>query len=162
MGSTSFDRRLNLDGIVLFGGGSPAYTYTQLYRTGVIESVQGSVLASEYKGKMLIPSVAYEQYVLNYLSDCFGALQQIGANVPVAVALTLIGTRGLEMAVDQFDYERGYPIKEDMLILSEVIVQEFSTSPGKILKPVFDLVWNACGLSNSKNFNAEGNWVERR
>jgi hypothetical protein len=162
MGSTSFDRRLNLEGIVIFGGGSPACTYTQLYRTGVIEAVQGSVLASEYKGKTLIPSVAYERYVLNYLPDCFRALQQIGANVPVAVALTLIGTRGLEMAVDRFDFEVAYPIKENMLILPEVIVQEFSTPHGKILKPMFDLVWNACGLANSRNFDAEGNWVERR
>jgi hypothetical protein len=162
MESTSFDRRLNLEGIVIFGGGSPARTYTQLYRTGVIEAVQGSVLASEYNGKTLIPSVAYERYVFNYLPDCFRALQQIGANVPVAVALTLIGTRDLVMAVDRLSFEVSYPIKENMLILPEVIVQEFSTPPGKILKPLFDLVWNACGLSNSKNFDADGNWVERR
>lgn len=162
MGSVSYDRRLNLEGIVAFGGGTPAHTYTQLYRTGVIETVQGSILAHEYKGKLVIPSIAYEQYVFNYLPHCFEVLQQIGANVPVVVALSLIGTRGLEMGIDNFGFEVSYPIQVDTLTLPETIVQDFSTPVGKILKPLFDLVWNACGQPSSKNFDAEGNWVNRR
>lgn len=160
MASVSYGRRLNLEGIVAYGGGPPAHTYTQLYRTGVIEAVQGSILAHEYKGKPVIPSIAYEQYVYNYLPHCFQVLQQIGANVPVLVALSLIGTRGLEMGVDYF--EQSYPIKEDILTLPETVVQDFSTPVGTILKPLFDLVWNACGHPASKNFDAEGNWVNRR
>jgi hypothetical protein len=161
MGSQNFNRRLNLEGIVVFDGGSPAHTYTQLYRTGVIEAVQGSILAVEHEGKMLIPSVAYEQYIFGYLSHCFQVLQQIGVNVPILVAVSLIGTRGLEMSVDRFRSEASYQIKENMLTLPESVVEEFSTPVGKILKPMFDLVWNACGLPASKNFDAEGNWVER-
>jgi hypothetical protein len=162
MGSTSYDRRLNLDGIVVFGGGNPAYTYTQLYRTGIIEAVQGSILATEHQGQRLIPSISYEQYVFEYLPHCFEVLQRIKANVPVAVALTLIGTRGLEMSLDPFSFEGHYPIKEDILTLPETIVEDFSMPVGKILKPLFDLVWNACGLPASKNFDADGNWVNRR
>jgi hypothetical protein len=161
MASSSWDRRLNLDGVVVFGGGNPAHTFTQLYRTGIIEAVQGSVLAAEHRGRRMIPSVAYEQYIFQYLPHCFQVLQQIGANVPVVVALSLIGTRGLEMAVDHFDFEASYPIQENMLLLPETIVQDFSMPAGRILKPLFDLVWNACGQPSSKNFDVEGNWVDR-
>ena len=84
------DRRLNPEGMVAFGGGIPAHTYTQLYRTGIIEAVQGSVLAHEYKGKLIIPSIAYEDYIFKYLPHCFQVLQQLGANVPVVLALSLI------------------------------------------------------------------------
>jgi hypothetical protein len=66
------------------------------------------------------------------------------------------------MGVDQFGFEAGYPIKEDALILPESIVQDFSTPVGKVLKPIFDLVWNACGLPASKNFDSEGKWIDRR
>ena len=162
MGSTSYDRRLNLEGIVAFGGGAPPHTYTQLYRTGIIEAVRARTLAHEYGGKMLIPSVLYEQTVFNYLPHCFQVLRQLGANVPVFVAVSLLGTRGLEMGVDQFGLEAGYPIKDDALILPESIVQDFSTPVGKVLKPIFDLVWNACGLPASKNFDSEGKWIDRR
>jgi hypothetical protein len=162
MGSTSFDRRLNLDGMVVFGGGKPALTYTQLYRTGVIEAVQGSILAQDYHGKPTIPSAAYERYVYTYLPHCFQVLQQLGATVPVIVAVSLLGTRGLEMSVDRFAFEQSFPIAVDSLTLPETIVQDFSMQAGKILKPIFDLVWNACGMPASKNFDAEGNWVERR
>jgi hypothetical protein len=162
MGSSSWDRRLNLEGIVVFGGGSPAVTYTQLYRTGIIEAVQGSILARKYQGQLTIPSVAYEQYVFAYLPRCFQVLQRIGANVPVIIALSLIGTRGLKMSGDPFSFEASYPIEADQLILPETIVQDFATPVGQILKPLFDLVWNACGQASSKNFDADGNWVDRR
>lgn len=162
MGSTGWDRRLNLEGIVVYGGGSPALSYTQLYRSGIIEAVLGGVLAVENQGKRIIPSVSYERYVFQYLPHCFQVLQQIGANVPVVVALSLIGTSNLEMSVGQFDFEVSYPIKENLLLLPETVVQDFSMPVGKILKPMFDLVWNACGQPSSKNFDAEGKWVERR
>src|SRR5579864_5364084 len=48
MASSGWDRRLNLEGIVAFGGGSPALTYVQLYRNGIIEAVLGSVLSHPY------------------------------------------------------------------------------------------------------------------
>jgi len=162
MGSSGWDRRLNLDGIVAFGGRNPASSYAQLYRTGIIEAVLGNVMGREHQGKRLIPSIAYEQYVFAYLPQCFQVLQEIGAGVPVVVALSLIGTRGLEMSVDQFGLEVSYPIQTDALILPEAIVEDFSIQVGTILKPLFDLVWNACGLPSSKNFDSEGNWVDRR
>jgi hypothetical protein len=137
-------------------------TYTQLYRTGVIEAVQGSVLAHEHEGKLIIPSISYEQYIFRYLPHCFQLLQRIGANVPVVVALSLIGTRGLEMSGDRFGFEVSYPIQVDRLTLPETVVYDFSMPVGRILKPMFDLVWNACGQPASKNFDDEGNWVNRQ
>ena len=55
----------------------------------------------------------------------------------------------------------GYPIDSDSLVLPEVIVDSFVTSPNHILKPMFDLIWNACGLPSSTNFDHNGNWVSR-
>ena len=64
---------------------------------------------------------------------------------------------------DQNDFGLGmsYPIQVDNLILPEVVVEDFSTSTGKILKSSFDLVWNAWGYSGSRNFDDEGNWIAR-
>jgi hypothetical protein len=162
MGTTRWDQRLNLEGVVSFGTHNPCHTYTQLYRNGIIEVVQGNILAHEHQGQLTIPSISYEQYVFKYLPTCFRVLREMGSGAPVSVALTLIKTRGLIMSVDAFNLERGYPIDSEMLILPETLVLDLSTPPGKVLKPMFDLVWNACGFPSSRNFDTEGNWVTRQ
>jgi len=162
MGTSTWDVRLNLDGVFAFGTHVPAHTYTQLFRTGVIEVVNGKILAHEYEGRRVIPSIAYEQYLFRYLPRCFKHLSELGCTAPVAVALSLLDTQGLEMGVDSFGFEQGYPIMSDTIILPESLVEDLSMPPGKILKPLFDLVWNACGLPSSKNFDSDGNWVDRR
>jgi hypothetical protein len=87
MGTTVWDRRLNLDGILAFGSQQPCPSYTQLYRTGAVEVVQGRFLAQQYENRPVIPSVAYEQYILQYLPKCFRLLEAIGANAPAVVGL---------------------------------------------------------------------------
>jgi hypothetical protein len=162
MGTTVWDRRLNLDGVLAFGAQQPCPSYTQLYRNGVIEVVQGRILAHEYEGRMVIPSESYEHYILEYLPRCFNLLKAIGANVPVVVALTLLKTSGLYMGVNNLWEQSGYPIDSDSLVLPEVIIDSFTTPPNQVLRPLFDLIWNACGLPSSTNFDASGNWIARR
>jgi hypothetical protein len=60
------------------------------------------------------------------------------------------------------DMDRGEPIRAQNLILPETLVQDFTMPAGQILKPMFDLVWNACGYAGSRNFDAEANWVRNR
>lgn len=162
MGTTSVGRRLNLEGLISYGAHQPCHTYTQLYRNGVIEAVNGNVLVNDYKGKLVIPSISFERYVYQYLPRCFQALQRLGAGGPVAVALTLLKARGLTMGVDMRGFELGEPIDKDTIVLPESVVEDLSTPPGKILKPLFDLVWNACGYPTSENFDSDGNWIDRR
>src|SRR5262249_7180034 len=140
MGTTTYDRRLNLEGVLSFGTHQPCHTYTQLYRTGVIEAVHGDLLAHEYNRQRVIPSIAFEQEVLNYLPRCLQVLQGLGAFCPVVVALTLTKTKGLVMGLDQWGSVPGDPIDADTLILPETIVNEFSIPAHKILKSMFDLV----------------------
>lgn len=162
MGTTVWDRRLNLNGVLIFGSQRPCPSYTQVYRNGALEVVQGRILAHEHEGRMVIPSVAYENYVLRYLPQCVRLLQQIGANAPVVVALTLLATRGLYMGINNFWGDQpGFPIDSDSLILPEVVVEDLTTPASLILRPLFDLIWNACGLPRSANFNEDGDWIGR-
>jgi hypothetical protein len=49
----------------------------------------------------------------------------------------------------------------DSLILPEVIVENLTTPADQVLKSLFDLIRNACGLPGSANFDGNGNWVDR-
>jgi hypothetical protein len=163
MGTTAWGYRLNLDGVVAFGSRQPCETYTQLFRNGVLEVVQGRILAGQHEGRLVIPSVAFEEYIVRYLPQCFRLLETIGAGLPIVVAMTLTHTKGLWMGVNTFlRDEAGYPIDAETIILPEAIVESFTTPAHEILKPMFDLIWNACGFPGSENFDAEGNWVTPR
>lgn len=156
MGTSAFNRRLNLDGILTFGTHHPCFSYTQLYRTGIVEAVQGNMLAREYEGRNVIPDRAYESRVFSYLSQCFQLLQTISCGPPIVIALSLLKTRGLIMGIELYGFD-NYPIAEENIILPETVVEDFSTPIGIILKPMFDLVWNACGYRESPNFDSDGN-----
>lgn len=53
------------------------------------------------------------------------------------------------------------PIVEDDLLLEEVVIERFDSDPTRIIKPLFDVVWNASGFPASMNFK-DGEWVVRR
>jgi hypothetical protein len=138
----------------------PSYSYIQVYRTGIIETVQGRLLASVSGTLHVIPSASYEMHLREYLSYCLGLLQELGASTPVLVALSFVQVRGLQLAVERGGYpEYGEPIATDTLILPETVVEDFSMSIDKILRPLFDLVWNASGYARSLNFDANGAWI---
>jgi hypothetical protein len=161
MGTSRWDVRLNLDGVLAYGTHQPAFTYTQLYRSGIIEVVHGNLLAHKYEDRLVIPSVSFEEKVFSYLPRCFRLLREVGASAPVALALTLTQTKGLTMGLDSFFSDSGYPIDSDSIVFPESLVEDLSIPVGRILKPIFDLLWNACGLEGSLNFDREGNWVNR-
>jgi hypothetical protein len=159
MAPVGWDRRLNLDGVVTFAG-NPSYSYTQVYRNGAIEAVEGRLFSRKYQDKQIIAPVSYERYVTEYLTYCFQLLRDLGPNAPIVVALSLVQTRGLQLVTETRGYpEFGQTIDTDTLILPETVVQELSTPANQILRPIFDLVWNASGFPRSRNFDAVGNWI---
>lgn len=160
MGATDWSSRLNLEGLLAFDGAVPSVVYTQLYRNGVIEVVDAYSFAPERNRVRIIRSVVYERKLFDYLPSCFNVLREMGINASVFVALTFTGTRGLQMDIEGFP--EGNPIRQDSIVTPGVMVSEIQTQVGKVLKPMFDLVWNACGLPATRNLDSEGNWIQRR
>lgn len=165
MSAMAWDVRINLEGVIGFattGGDRPLVrSYIQLYRNGIIEAVNGTLLNAEHGGRRIIPSITYEQRPLQHLPLWFALLRNMGVVPPVVVALTLTGVKGLVMGRDAFWLDEAYPIAQDTLILPETWLEDLSTPAEKILKPMFDLVWNACGYARSANFDGEEKWIAR-
>ena len=158
---TGWGSRINLDGLVVFSGDA-SMSYTQLFRNGAIEAVEAYYLnVIGPRGERTIPHIAVEQDVVGYLKTLFEIQRDLGVRPPIVVALTLTETRGLRMATDVVPFDRGYQIMEENLVLPETVVESFDEPAGKILKPIFDLIWNACGYAKSKNFDDSGNWIGR-
>jgi hypothetical protein len=163
--TSGWNPRMTFDGAMLHTWADTdgrVTSYTHFFRNGILEAVTTSLLETQQvPGSRLIPHAAFEGEVLKYLPSCFESLHHIGVRPPASVALTLIGVRGLRMA-STYGLHQGNEIREEMLIIPGTIVDSFSMPANEILRPMFDRIWNACGLLQSPNFDAQGNWARRR
>jgi hypothetical protein len=153
----AWESRINFEGKICVSRGEKSFAYTQIYRNGVIEAVRVGVLSSS-ADPQVIPSLAYEGALVEYLPYCFRVIQQLGCTSPVLVGISLIGVQGLRMPVDAMTMEGTEPIDRDVLVLPEILVEDLTAPVGPLLKPVLDLVWNACGQEASPYFDAAGKW----
>jgi len=163
---SGFTHRYNLDGLLNYSGGreGKSRSYVQLFKIGIIEAVEGALLdPRQYDGKLLIPSIAYERELIKSLAIYLSALETLNVELPIFVFLTLVGVRGYLMAADRFGsgIDEDDTIDRDILLLPEVVIENYNIVPEDVLRPCFDAIWNACGFSGSRNYNNAGKWIEK-
>ena len=162
LGASGFDRRINLDGVVNFTGvhGSSSRAYTQVFRSGAVES---AAVLRTHDERMLLPCVAYERDVSKFLTNFLGFAGEFEIEPPYFAFLSMVGVRGCEFAAGPATAgpNEGNRLQEDMLILPEVVFQDRGEKPEQVLRPVFDMVWNAFGFARSFNYDEQNNWVGR-
>ena len=162
--TSGWSHRINLEGVLSYAGGrnDKSHSYIQLYRNGVIEAVEGLILSAG-REKKIIPSLTYELELLKSLAEFLNLAKQFGVNMPIVIFLTLLGVKDWEMGVDRmkFGHNDYYKIDSDILQLPETIIESYDIEPKDILRPMFDLIWNACGFKRSHNFDEAGNWTAK-
>jgi hypothetical protein len=162
-----FYNRYNLDGFLTYSGvrDKKSYSYVQLFKTGIIEAVEGKYLNPRYNnGNLEIRGTAYETQLIKSLSIYFSALKELHVDLPIFIFLTLVGVKGYFMSVGQGVFkDRGeHEIDRDILLLPEVIIENYDTALEYVLKPCFDAMWNACGFPKSPNYDNAGKRIESK
>jgi hypothetical protein len=154
----------NLDGVYTYSTrDSVAHSYLQLFRSGIVEAVNTSLLERESDGTKIIANVAYEDALLRGLRRYLELQKRLGVEPPVVVMLSLLGVKGYTMYVGpERRFDVAHPIDRDALLLPEVLIEDLDTDAGIILRPVLDALWNAAGWPRSINFDDAGKWVGRR
>jgi hypothetical protein len=168
MGYRTTASRHNLDGFLNWTlkhspdeNSAHGFGYCQLYSHGAIESVDASSLireSREGKGPAIIPT--YESGVVDAISVYLDGYKQIGIAPPVAIGLSLLGCKGACMYLE---HNERWNIKQplidrDAAILSEVVIESLDIDVAMEMKPIFDIVWNACGFAGSYNYRE---WTPR-
>lgn len=160
MGGSGWNTKINLNGIIAHTATSdqPAHSYIQLYRNGIIEAIRDWIVYDNEQGEKLLRWRACESTILEYLPKYLSILKRLNVNPPIVLFLSLVGVKNSKMSLDgaYFSHTNSL-IEKDELYLPEVILENCEYSPGETLKPAFDLVWNACGLPGSLNFDKDGN-----
>jgi len=157
---SGWDSQYTYDGVVFYEniGQSWCLTYTQVFRNGCIEVVDGVSLSGMEKQKLFVAET-YEIEVVQYLRTLLVILKQMEIEPPFFAALSLLGVRGFGVYSDHGS--RIYNprcIDRDNLVIPAVLVDNFAADLPSVLKPLFDPVWNACGYAGSRNFDESGKW----
>ncbi len=107
--------------------------------------------------------VGYERDVTELLAMFIRFYQENGVQPPAYVFVSVLGLKGFRLQTGNgVGLNKRIPLDRNDLILSEVVVDDFSAKPQVVMKPIFDLVWNAFGYERSYNYDKDGNWVGPR
>ena len=157
MRSIAGDHRVNLDGLVTFSFGQKlVYSYTQVFRTGAIESV--STLDTE-NDQVRLEGAEYEKDVIAILRQYLRVAPELGLEPPFYVFLTFVDVKRCVLVLSSGRSFQMFEWPDDTLVLPEVVIEDRAEQLEKVLKPLFDTVWNAFGFDRSSNYDNEGNWV---
>ena len=156
-------KRYNFDGLLAYDrmdNEPEVFGYTQLFRNGCIEGVDLWLLRIKEGFGKAIPHIKFERDLVTALKDYLFVLKRMGVEPPILVMLSMVGIKGYNMLVTSPEVEipSRDGIDRDNLILPEVIIDTFEVDHPKVMKPIFDSIWNACGWERSVNYDHDGKW----
>ena len=133
--------------------------YTQLFRNGIVEAVRVYTSPPQGYPSISIPSVSYEKKIIQDLEQYLALTKLLDLSTPIVIALSFTNTKGCLLHLNA---ERGGPrgpLSVDRLVIREVRMNTLEEEPSTVLRPVFDMVWNAFGAERSYNYDDKGKWV---
>lgn len=133
------------------------YSYLQFFRSGSAEAVVTTIPRIE-EGEQIVIHVAFEEELLKSLRNYLSIQKDLSIQPPLVVLLSFIGINGYRFIARAYNAfpEKTYPFNTDALLLPEVIVDSFDLDPADFMKPIFDTIWNAAGMSHSFGYDQNG------
>jgi hypothetical protein len=125
----------------------------QLYRNGIVEYCDNSAVKEE-NNKSELETLNFQRNTKIALSELLNYQKEWDLEPPILLFISLINVK------DYVFY--GIPFDRNLLELPEVKIDDLDTDIDIIIKPLFDMVWNSCGIKESPNFNKEGKWQPPR
>ena len=160
----------NFDGLLVScGSSSPncSISYLQLYRNGFIEAVDSNILSASIQPNTSqsgqICCSWLEQNVIDGLSGYLATFDTLSIPPPYIASVSLLNVKGFILQDNSLYRPHGaIPVDRDHLLTNEILIESTSDDAGRLLRPLFDQIWNACGWHGSINYDKEGNWKHHR
>ena len=100
-----------------------------------------------------------ERTLIEYVPNYFEVYKKFNIDTPIFLFLTLIDVKDYVISEDnKWWFDNIFPIDRDIVIIPEIIIEEYDFVSPQILKPILDSIWNACGFERSLNYTKDGEW----
>lgn len=110
----------------------------------------------------ILPMYSIETDTMRYSDQMIKLLTELGFQYPYYIFLTLTKIKGFKVSnPNQVGFRGGdrYPINIDDLLLPEVIIENPKDKLESKFQPIFDMIWNASGVSRSLHYDEKGNYI---
>ena len=161
LGASGWSANVNLDGYVIFTDQrDDSKAYTQVFRTGVIEAV--AAFQPWGNGELYLSASWIQNKLIEAFRRFTEALVNKEVEPPFFVFLAFLKARGYQLATSE-GFLSGSDIltDRDSLILPEVEIEQVGFDPAAVLRPLFDMLWNAFGYENCQDYDEHGVYIKR-
>ncbi len=150
--------RYNFDGFLSFS--DTYFSYTQTFRNGIIEAVDACMVMPISDSRDI--QKEYEEKIIQGVTNYTSIQKKLGVEPPLFIMFSLLDVKGYSMSGNSLfmlsSLRHNHQIDRNNLLVPEVMIENFDFEPSKVMKPIFDAVWNACGYPGSQNYDDSGNW----
>ncbi|KQY15722.1 hypothetical protein ASD28_22925 [Massilia sp. Root133] len=161
-GDGSRSSKANLEGFVVCDTRrGDCQCYTQVFRSGAAETV--AVFGQFTTGEHALAGGRIEYLVNQLLPNLVRQLHGRGVPGPYVVSLSFVDVAGCEMQTNtSFSHREKYRYPETMMTLPDVLLETPEAFQSwTIMRPIFDVMWNAFEYDGSPNYDSDGNWHVR-
>jgi hypothetical protein len=121
-------------------------SYVQIFHNGIVEAVDLHLLLEQY-----IRGQLFQQGLIKAVPRFLAKQREIGVEPPLFIMLSLLRVKGFYL---YFGKETiSDKIDQDDILVPEIQINSTESNPIQVMKPIFDVVWNAVGLAESTSYN---------
>lgn len=140
--------RYNLDGVIKYCPSDEPSSYVQIYRNGIIETVNTLLFRPPFDDEnKMFSALKLRQMLEHSLPHYIEFLEQNAVPLPVFLFVSLIGAENIEIQTPQYMYESG-SLDRDMALLPEIVIQNYSESPSEMIDQLMKDIWNSFGFAS--------------
>ncbi|HHF7375840.1 hypothetical protein [Legionella bozemanae] len=97
----------------------------------------------------IFPARYSEEILLDDVQRFFAILKQLNYQTPLIIFISYLNIQHYHFSDHKGRYHK---FDRNIIQLSSEIVESFDIDVKQLLKPLFDSVWNCCGLIESESF----------
>ncbi len=151
---------VNLDGYINYttGHAGARVAYAQFFRNGTIEGV-GELRSDDGVNSRFISS-DFTNLVVSHVRQYLQVLKSYDMGLPVYIFLSLCNaTRTVyRYALGNVEWKDTPPLGREVISLPEIYIDSFDVDVPTVMRPLFNVIWNAFGQARCDMYDGQGNW----
>jgi len=155
----AFSYLINADGIITYSERAEGWVSdgTIAFYSGQFESVTvfGAYLNSD-KEIIELPATLCEGLVLTFVEKALQFYSRIDIPPPFFISASIKDGRRAVLRISQNWFAEGRPLDRDIVRLASVMAEDANPDLDRVLRPLFDSLWNAFGIAQSLNYDKDG------
>lgn len=161
-----YSKRITLDGIAIDYKENERSSFALYKKNGIIEKATTNFFRKQYEVTSISPAPIID-YICGYqilekiISD-FNEVKEyynnIGISAPLIIACSILNAQGFTIPTREW-YDILGKIDRDILLIDNLYIENFDDKTEKILKPIFDSIYNACGYERCIAYDKNDNYV---